>query len=415
MKKIVLIIVSLLLLVSCSSIKDDSNDTKTDISTSIMDTATKDKVLDICSRFAEYQYLDNQDKNTAISPLSAYFVLAMLSAIENGDTLAEMETMLNMKINEIEKITLLYPEYKKYFYGNELQESEDGKLIRNTEGAMLLSNSMWKGSQFSLDVNKATKLMDAYQSEIYNISDDKALNFNSIFQEYIKRNMNEFSMDIDIYNMEPTKAVFMNLLYLKDIWNLPLKESNDFYDFYGDSINRMKLLLGNYESGLAYETNIYKTFYLDTKNGFRLSFIVPKENNNLSDVVTQKVIKEVCQLKYNGKDTVNKINNLTRCIFPAFEIQQAKDLNPILMKYFGLQKLFDNDTYSVGSFRQYIKLNVDKLGIEGGAVTIAENFGSANNLGYKNEYYDFVVDRSFAFIISDSNQIPLFTGVIQSV
>lgn len=413
MKKIILIVICFVFLASCNGVQNQEV-VSANISTSEMDNDSKNKILDVCSQFVEYNYLENKKDNSIISPLSAYFALSMLSAIESEDVLKEMEKAFHLKSKEYEKISILYPLFKKYFYGNEFQESTSGKLERNTEGAFLLSNSLWKGSQFFLDNTTKTKLMDVYQADIYNISDEKIISFNSLFQEYILNQMNGLQMEIPMMTMASYEAIFMNLLYLKDIWTSPLKMTKDFYSFNGDNNSQIQMLFGNYEVGVMHETDSYRTFYLDTKNDFRLNLIVPKEGYKIDDIVKKEVIKEVCQLNYTGEDKTNKVMHMTRCIFPSFEIHSEIDLNPILLKHFGLKSLYDNDTYNVTNFKQYIQLDVNQYGIEGGAASIIESFGEGS-LGYKKEYHDFIVDQSFAFVITDSNQFPLFSGVIKNI
>ena len=59
-------------------------------------------------------------------------------------------------------------------------------------------------------------------------------------------------------------------------------------------------------------------------------------------------------------------------------------------------------------------LTVDKTGIEGAAVTLMLN-GADGPPVYTNVYYDLLVDRAFGFIVTDSYNIPLFTGTVNNI
>ena len=82
----------------------------------------------------------------------------------------------------------------------------------------------------------------------------------------------------------------MNLLSLKDVWSFgDLKESTEDYQF--NTISS-KMLLGNYEDGKIYEEDDFKSFYINTKNGYRLTFILPKNNTSLQDAMSKKTIEK---------------------------------------------------------------------------------------------------------------------------
>ena len=63
------------------------------------------------------------------------------------------------------------------------------------------------------------------------------------------------------------------------------------------------------------------------------------------------------------------------------------------------------------------KLKVDEVGIEGAAVTIMMMCESAapSEDPIKYVYHDYIVDRSFGFILTDSKDITLFSGVVNKI
>lgn len=71
-----------------------------------------------------------------------------------------------------------------------------------------------------------------------------------------------------------------------------------------------------------------------------------------------------------------------------------------------------NFTVSPISVYTALSLAVDKKGIEGAAGTIMPG---GNGAPQPTEKYDFVIDRAFGFIITDSRDITLFSGVVNKI
>jgi serine protease inhibitor len=61
------------------------------------------------------------------------------------------------------------------------------------------------------------------------------------------------------------------------------------------------------------------------------------------------------------------------------------------------------------------KLTVDKKGIEGAAVTASDGAGAGDPGSYTNVYHDFVVDRAFGFVLTDSYGTVLFSGAVNTL
>ena len=59
----------------------------------------------------------------------------------------------------------------------------------------------------------------------------------------------------------------------------------------------------------------------------------------------------------------------------------------------------------------------EQEGIEGAAVTVIAGDGSAapGEEEFEKVYLDFVVDKTFGFIVTDARDVPLFTGIINGI
>ena len=90
-----------------------------------------------------------------------------------------------------------------------------------------------------------------------------------------------------------------------------------------------------------------------------------------------------------------------------------------------VSKIFElsNDFYplsdqemKVSKIQHTTKLNVNKTGVEGAAVTVVETCGSAGpNEEYTDIYLDFVVDRPFIYFIEGSYSNLLFSGIVNKL
>ena len=61
------------------------------------------------------------------------------------------------------------------------------------------------------------------------------------------------------------------------------------------------------------------------------------------------------------------------------------------------------------------KLRVDEEGIEGAAATVLPIVGESGPDSYKEICLDYVVDKNFIVIVTDSYDVPLFSGVIYDI
>ena len=67
------------------------------------------------------------------------------------------------------------------------------------------------------------------------------------------------------------------------------------------------------------------------------------------------------------------------------------------------------------SIKHTTTLNVNELGVEGAAVTVAELAGSAGPDDYTEVFLDFVVNKAFGFMITDPTGVVVFSGVVNTL
>ena len=363
----------------------------------------------------------NDDKNTAVSPISIFMALAMSAECANGDTRQELLDAMGVTYDELHtNIRALC-----YAFNQALSRDNDG----NVKNLIKCVNSLWVRNELTDKMkDDGIKALNNYCYSDLLKMDFSTANVNELLASYISNETNGLLKPHFEYDAN-TAILLMNVIYLREIWNeygndLPLTDNN--YDFlcYNQSKVNTQLLKGSYNSGRAVETEKFRKFMTTTNRRLKLTFFVPKDGYTLDDIYTSDVLNDPTPYVY--EDEAAKKRYYTRCFFPAFEAEYNKDVADAV-KEMGVDKFFipqcdftnltDHEVFC-RSINHITKLEVARKGIEGAAVTIVEMADKADGGPYEDEwenvYEDFIVDRNFAYVLSKDN-VPVFTGVVKAI
>ena len=367
----------------------------------------------------------NSDGNTAVSPISVFMALAMAAESADGDTRQEILDAMGITYEELNANIM----YLNYICNQVL---DHGCTNSNGQNQLKCVNSLWVKNGINVKDDGVKALTTKYYSDLFYMNFDND-DVNSILSSYIS---NE-TRGLLCPNLEVNPDVFlilMNVVYLRDVWN---ELGNEFsftdqtYDFvnYDQSKTNTQLLKGHYNSGKAVETDIFRKFYISTYGGVALTFFVPQDGHTLDEIYTTEVLNDPTPYITADTESDPEVNYRfhTRCFFPEFQADFDGYLQDIIMKM-GVKKFFtkaacdfsnltDENVYC-SKIRHITKLEVTRKGIEGAAVTyelmdLAGDPGPSKKV-WKDVYFDFPVDRNFAFIVSKNN-VPIFTGVVKSI
>ena len=383
--------------------------------------AVQEGAEDFAARFASaalQEAAKEGTENAVVSPISVYMGLSLAAASGAGETKEELLSALGVTEETLGKgVSVLWRSLNR----------ELGKT-----GDITLSNGIWLDAstpfvEETLDVLAEDYYCNSYSADFAGDNDAA----NRALSKYIKDETNGL-IDADLALSPETVFALVNTLYLKDTWNeygddIARTEERAFTQGNGEEVLR-RLLQGDHSMGRAYEGETYTSFYTSTMHGFRITFLVPKDGVSLSEVMTAQNIAEVSSKEdWNATDEEHHIRYYTRCLFPEFEGDYAGDVSPVLKEEFGIEKLFDCNQSDLSALTgkmsgiycteaQHIaKLKVDKKGIEGAAVFVLPGAGEAGPDEYEQVYEDFLVDRAFGFVLTDSYNTTLFAGVIHEV
>lgn len=371
----------------------------------------------ICERYSE-------SENVVISPLSVYMALSLACECATGETRKEILDAVGVTYEEVNN-------YARRLYGFANLEYKQPNManIEQTVALQQLTNSIWLDDTVPFKQDGVNKLASEYNCDVFGAS-FKSGEAGKLINQYIESKSHGL-LDGDIQFDTDTYFVLMNTYYLKEIWNEYgdelsfTSESYDFINRHGNT-SKTKLLQGYYAGGRAYRAENYSAFYTRTEHSFSIYFFVPDDIGQMSSVFTAENISTVLSINdWGAQDDENKQIHHTRVLFPEFEADFSEDIKEVLSKNFGINKLFDpyecdmsnvtdEDVYCESVIHK-AALKVDKTGIEGAAATVLPMCGEAAPGDYEKVYHDFLVDRAFGFVITDSCGTVVFSGIINSI
>lgn len=388
---------------------------------------------------SEELYLEfgNKYDNICVSPASIYMALALAVECSDLNTRAEILNAIGMTYDDVKTYTKkLYAQMNNEYTTTTALGQEKIKALE------LLTNSIWFEETIELKEVGLNNLANDYNCSSYSApfnKNNKAAN--KALRDFVSKNTKglidrDFGLSID------TLIALVNTLYLKEIWNNDgddLLFTKDKYTFtnYDEKTLDLNLLQGYYNQGKAIEEEKYTHFFTTTNHGFKIKFIVPKDGYTVDDIYNKEILSFVNSIKdYKAVDDEAKKIYSTRVFFPEYEAKFDEDIALVIKNKFNVNDLFDPykcDFSNIIDEQEYLDkyegiycskiihqtcLEVNKKGIEGAAVTVIAMDG-ATSAGpmeeYEKVFLDFIVDKSFAYILTDSSDVVLFSGVVKKI
>lgn len=382
----------------------------------------KKKLNNFSSKLSEQIYLnyDKKEENYVISPVSIYMALAMCVESGSDEIREELLNALGMTYEEVYKYT------KVLFSSLNNEASAKTAFGDKVMYKEIMANSIWIDEGIQLKEDGLLQLANQYNCSSYSVPfSKKNKQANNAIKEYVKDNTRGLiNQDFEI--SKETLFTLINTYYLKDVWNNDgddLFFTKETYRF--NNIIETKLLQGYYTLGRSYETNKYTHFYAKTNHNIKIKFIVPNEGYSIEDIFTKEILNQVNNINdYNAEDYENKIRYYTRCLFPEFEAEYDQDIQNVFKEGFNINKFFDfgknmtnvtDEEVKCSAIKHVTKLKVDKKGIEGAAVTIIPMAGAAGPNEYEEVFLDYIVNKNFIVLVTDSDDVTLFSGVIYNI
>lgn len=348
-----------------------------------------------CSYDFSKKFFAQSDKkeNFVISPISVYILLSLISQGAEGNTKKEIENLINIKDYDINK---LYEYYNLLFESNEYEMAD-----------CVFVNRDWK---FEKDFMKLAE--KKYKCEIKSFSNNPVKDLNNWSQAKTHGKIPEIVKEI----APNTVMALLNAVYYKGSWLNEFEEhENGQWTFDNGKKTDINYMVNGGEVGTVNNGYVY-TLY--TKRNTRILFILPPENQSLSDFIKSTKTENILSSK--------EIPNTEWTVWlPKFSINTDTELKSVLMNM-GMKKSFDRfeadfskiskpktleENLYISDAIQKATINVDEKGVEAAAVT---EFGIAmcGAPPIEIQYKTLKFDRPFAFMITDDTTTPLFMGAV---
>lgn len=355
-----------------------------------------------------FQTSMEEGKNTLISPLSVLYALAMTTNGAEGETLAQMEQVLGMDVDNLNSYMLAYLDL--------LPETKDYK--------MSLANSIWfkDDPDFIVEQSFLQTNADYYGAGAYKAAFDEGTR-NDI-NNWVKEHTD--GMIPEIIDEIPDEAI----MYLVNALAFDAKWADE-YEEHQIREGRFTMEDGTRQDVDMMHSEEYTYLEDDLATGFikyykdrRYAFVamLPNEGVTVSQYVDSLTGEHLRDLVNNPQDVT------VFASIPKFETEYDIEMSEVLQEM-GITDAFDwrvadfsrLGTYNVDGMNICINrvlhktcISVTEQGTRAGAATAVEMVaeGAAEIIEYK----EVVLDRPFVYMLIDcETNLPFFIGSMMNV
>lgn len=349
-----------------------------------------------------------EGENTLISPLSVLYALAMTANGADGETLAQMEQVLGMDVDNLNSYMLAYLDL--------LPETKDYK--------MSLANSIWfkDDPNFTVEQSFLQTNADYYGAGAYKAAFDEGTR-NDI-NNWVKEHTD--GMIPEILDEIPDEAI----MYLVNALAFDAKWADEYEEhqiregrFTMEDGTRQDVDMMHSEEYTYLEDDLatgFIKYYKDRKYAFVA--MLPNEGVSVSQYVDSLTSEHLRELLNNPQDLT------VFASIPKFETEYDIEMSEVLQEM-GMTDAFD---YRVADFSKLGTYNVDGMnicinrvlhktfisvseqGTRAGAATAVEMV--AEGAMEIVEFKEVVLDRPFVYMLIDcETNLPFFIGTMMNV
>lgn len=349
-----------------------------------------------------FQASVEEGKNSLVSPISVLYALAMTANGAKGETLAQMEAVLGMPVNQL----------NEYLYSY-LQ------ALEGAEGTWNLANSIWftDDDRFTVEQGFLQTVADYYGADVYRVPFDDVTcrDINS----WVKKNTD--GMIPEILDQIPQEAVMylINALAFEAQWQQTYERSDvrDAVFTLEDGTTRDIELMDSEES-----------LYLETGNA--IGFVKHYAGGDYAFVALLPNECTVAELvaSLDGTQLTQLVENPTQttvlAAIPKFETEYSTEMSEIL-KAMGMPNAFRADLADLSGLGKSTEgnlfinrvlhktfISVGEQGTKAGAATVVEVTDECAVV-YDKETKTVFLDRPFVYMLIDTQTCtPLFIGTM---
>ncbi|MDE5936154.1 MAG: serpin family protein, partial [Ruminococcus sp.] len=340
------------------------------------------------------------NENTLVSPYSVMQALSMTANGADGATKAEMEDVLGMPIENL----------NKYLYTQRTSQHSDENSRLST------ANSIWTRSDVGVNQDFLQTNVDYYNADFFTapFNDTTLTDINNWVNDktdkMIPNALDEISADAAMY--------LINAIAFDAKWEVEFnKDMTAEAEFTAVDNTKQKadMMNSKYESYYIEDENAYGLYKYYKGRKYAFSAVMPKDENvSINDYIANLTAESLNNLLANPQ------NKKLAVSLPKFSYDFDTLLNDTLSSM-GMPTAFDEKNADFSNMidrNSYISrvihkthIDVDEAGTKAGAATIVE---VKDNAVWAEEYISF--DRPFFYCIIDTEtNIPVFMGTLMSI
>ncbi|MFV0350933.1 MAG: serpin family protein [Oscillospiraceae bacterium] len=402
-------ILSVLVMAGCSANTTAANLTGNIKPQTIKDSAITPAQLKAALLFSENlfsQSLKQGEENMVLSPLSAYYALALTANGANGDTAKEFEEVLGLSSQD----------------ANALCHTLQDILKSNTDETTLsFANSVWMNEGFEANNEFLQNAVDYFAADVYSLPFKEDTAANTINQWVSEKTDGLIPDMVDEISPEAVMLLY-NTLYMDAKWTIPFDAKNTYdgvFTLQDGSTVKVPFLSASAKS--------YNYINTTTAEGI----LVPYKGSNLCYLAIKPKDGNLDSIQFVGSTLQNWLKSATYAndvvlSMPKYEAAFTMSLNDVL-KPMGLTLAFEDgsaDLQNLGSYmnrdlfitnvQQRILIRVDEEGTEAAAVTEVE-VGVTSAPFEQEPPLILTFDSAYFYAVVDMETgLPLFMGVMSN-
>ena len=361
--------------------------------------------LDAFMKSAMTQFLSGSG-NQVCSPMNMYFALAMLAETAGGSSRQQILDILGHR-----SIESLRTQAKQLWQAH---------YFDNGETTSLMANSLWLDENYDFYKSTLNTLATDYFASVF-YGDLGSSNINRQLATWLDTQtgglLSDYTKNIQL---DPaTVFCLASTTYFSADWNHTFSKSAttkdvfhcDGYDLSTDFMHK------TFNEHNYYYDPTFSAVSLSLAAGHSMWLILPDEGYTPSDLIKQGNYYQMISdpSSWAGKGYYKLILSV-----PKFDISADQDLVSGLMSM-GVTDVFtSNANFSpitnapvfVGKVSHAARVSIDEEGVIAAAYTLVSLPGAA--APRENEEVYFTLDRPFLFVITGSDGLPLFSGVVSN-
>lgn len=375
----------------------------------------RDGMAEYCTAVIREFMADTDGGNRVFSPLSLYSALAMTSETADGASRDQILDLLGYA-----DMDELRQKAKSVWEAN---YTDDGASVS------VLANSLWlndgvKYNEATLQTLAENYYASSFSGEMGSEEYDKAL------QSWLNEQTGGLLTDA-VQSETMTEDTVLSLISAVNFsarwmgeFNPSNTESGTFHGAQGDE-NAQFMKFHEMDDNY-YWADDFAAYYMDLENTGGVWFVLPDEDVSPDEVLAGDDFYRLIFDPINTRDSEweNKTYIKINLAVPKFRVQSELDLTD------GLEELGVTDIFSSGKAdfspltvdfaepvwldqaKQAVTVEIDEEGITAAAYTKMRYYGAPMP---PEEVVDFICDRPFIFAVLGNDDLPMFTGVVNTV